>query len=74
MGKTSWQAKARYNAKTYKNLSVRLKPELYEEFERLRSKTEFSKPEFIRKLIENYIENIKKGENNEYKAINGTDK
>jgi len=58
MGKTSWQVKARYNAKTYKNLSTRLKPDLYNEFEEIRKSKDISKPEFIRELINIYKDNI----------------
>lgn len=62
MNKTSWQVKAKYNKKTYKNFSTRLKPDLYNEFEGLRKSKEMSKPEFINDLIKVYKENIKNKE------------
>ncbi len=55
MGKTSWQAKAKYNAKTYKVIQVQLKKELVEQFEQKLSKDNMSKSEFIRQAILSYL-------------------
>lgn len=55
MSNTSWQAKAKYNKKVYKSVSVQLKKELVAEWEEQLAKDSISKSEFIRNAINNYL-------------------
>ena len=48
------KANNKYNVKAYKQYTMRLKPELYDEIERLRQDLNLSKPELIKLLIETY--------------------
>ena len=52
MSKTSTAVKQRYLDKTYKQWSVRLKPDLYELVEKARG--ELSRAEFLAVLVEKY--------------------
>ena len=49
---TSWQVKARYNAKAYKGVSMQLKPEVFEGLEKACKEEELSRPELIKTLLE----------------------
>lgn len=49
---TSWQVKARYNAKAYRSFSTRIKPELSGRIEEYLEREGLSKPEFLQLAIE----------------------
>lgn len=55
--KTSSAVKNRYNKKTYKSINVSLKKELVAEWENVIKKDNLSKAEFIRRAINQYLEN-----------------
>jgi len=55
MGKTSSQAKQRYNQKTYRLFGANISKELAESFTEQLKKDGISKAEFIRTAIENYF-------------------
>lgn len=55
MGKTSWQVKARYNAKHYKRVSVDLPVELVEKFKAKCKEEGISQAKVIREFIEEYL-------------------
>ena len=59
MGATSWQVKQRYNNKVYRSVSIRLKKELVEAWNTALEEDEISKAEFLRRAIEQYLENRK---------------
>jgi len=48
------KANDKYNKKAYKQYSMRLRPELCDEIERLRQDLKLSKPELVKLLIETY--------------------
>jgi len=50
MSKTSWQVKERYNAKNYKSINLKLKPEVYDAL----TVPGKSRPEVIMDLIDSY--------------------
>lgn len=50
--RTSWQVKARYNAKAYRSFSTRIKPELSGRIEEYLEREGLSKPEFLRLAVE----------------------
>ena len=56
MGKTSSAVKQRYNAKVYKQISIQLKKELVEEWEKKLAADGIGKAEFIRNAITLYLE------------------
>lgn len=49
---TSWQVKARYNAKAYRSFSTRIKPDLSGRIEKYLEREGLSKPEFLQLAIE----------------------
>ena len=49
---TSWQVKARYNAKAYRSFSTRIKPELSGRIDEYLKRESISKSEFLRRAIE----------------------
>lgn len=55
MSSTSWQVKARYNAKHYKRISADLDKELVARFEQKLADDGLSKSEFIRNAIKSYL-------------------
>ena len=55
MSQTSWQSKAKYNAKTYKVIQVQLKKELVEAFDQKLSAEGKTKAAFFREAIERYL-------------------
>ncbi|MCC8069219.1 MAG: ribbon-helix-helix domain-containing protein [Ruminococcus sp.] len=57
MSKTSSKVKDKYNKKVYKPISVRLKKELVEDFEKKLNQDGVSKAEFIRNSIIQYLNN-----------------
>jgi metal-responsive CopG/Arc/MetJ family transcriptional regulator len=57
MGKTSSAVKNKYNAKTYKRMTISLKKELVEEWEIELNKDGIKRTEFIRNAIEKYLDN-----------------
>lgn len=57
MSKTSSKVKDKYNKKVYKPISVRLKKELVEDFEKKLNQDGVSKAEFIRNSIIQYLDN-----------------
>lgn len=56
MSVTSWQAKAKYNKKVYKTISVQLDKNLVADFEKKLKKDGIGKSEFIRNSIKAYLE------------------
>lgn len=60
MSHTSWQVKDRYNKKTYSTITVRLKKELVKEFDIARQEDNITRAEFVRRSINQYLENRKK--------------
>ena len=50
------KANNKYNVKAYKQYTMRIKPEIYQEIEELREELKLSKPELIKKLIQTYKE------------------
>lgn len=52
MGVTSWQSKAKYNSKVYKNYQCALKKAEYEIIDQKREELGMSKAEFLRFLFE----------------------
>ena len=58
MGKTSWQVKAKYNKKTYKNFSTKIRPELLNDINKYCEENELSKPQFLKIAIDtlNFLE------------------
>lgn len=57
MSKTSWQVKARYNAKHYKRIGVDLPAELVDEFKEKCKKEGVSQARVICEFVEKYLEN-----------------
>ena len=55
MSNTSWQVKAKYNKKVYRNISVQLNKELVERWENKLSEDNIGKSEFIRNAIKAYL-------------------
>lgn len=55
MSKTSWQVKARYNAKAYGNISVRLPKELVDDFKNECASRKVSQAQVFKKAIEDFI-------------------
>ena len=55
MGKTSAEAKNRYNDKTYKKIIVALKKELVEEWEEQLKEDKITKASFVREAISKYM-------------------
>lgn len=55
MSSTSWQVKAKYNKKVYRNISVQLNKELVERWENKLSEDNIGKSEFIRNAIKAYL-------------------
>ncbi len=51
MGATSWQVKAKYNSKVYKNYQCALKKEEYEKIDTKREELGMSKAEFLKYLF-----------------------
>ena len=49
---TSWQVKARYNAKAYRSFSTRIKPELSDRIDQYLKREGLSKPEFLQLAID----------------------
>lgn len=50
--RTSWQVKARYNAKAYRSFSTRIKPDLSGRIEKYLEREGLSKPKFLQLAIE----------------------
>ena len=57
MGKTSNEAKTRYNLKSYKQVKVSLKFELYDEFKEFCNSNELSYSKFIELALKKLKEN-----------------
>ncbi len=55
MSDTSWQVKAKYNAKAYKVVQVQLKKELVAAWEEKLATDGLTKAEFIRRAIQEYL-------------------
>jgi len=55
MSATSWQVKARYNAKHYKTVSTQLDKELVARWEAKLATDNLTKSEFIRNAIKEYL-------------------
>lgn len=55
MGATSWQAKAKYNRKVYKSVSVQLDKQLVSDWEEKLKADGIGKSEFIRSAIKAYL-------------------
>lgn len=55
MSKTSSKVKDKYNKRVYKPISVKLKKELVEDFEKKLTQDGISKAEFIRRSIVQYL-------------------
>lgn len=53
------KANNKYNVKAYKQYTMRIKPELYQQIEELREQLKLSKPELIKLLIQTYKEQLK---------------
>ena len=53
------KANNKYNVKAYKQYTMRIKPELYQEIEELREELKLSKPELLKLLIQTYKEQLK---------------
>ena len=49
---TSWQVKARYNAKTYRSFASQIKPELFDRINEYIEAEKISKSEFLSRAIE----------------------
>jgi hypothetical protein len=49
---TSWQVKAKYNAKAYRSFSSQIKPELFDRLDRYIKREGLSKSEFLQRAIE----------------------
>ena len=56
MSTTSWQSKAKYNAKAYKVIQVQLKKELVESFNDKLKQDGITKAEFFRRAITKYLD------------------
>lgn len=59
MGYTSWQVKERYNQKTYSRITVKLKKDLVKEFDEAIKEDNITRTEFVRRSINQYLENRK---------------
>lgn len=55
MGNTSWQVKARYNAKAYGTVTAKLPKALVAEFKKQCTDRGISQSQIIRKSIEDFI-------------------
>lgn len=55
MSSTSWQVKARYNKKVYRNVSAQLPKELVARWEEKLQVDGMGKSEFIRNAIKQYL-------------------
>jgi metal-responsive CopG/Arc/MetJ family transcriptional regulator len=51
MSNTSWQVKARYNAKAYKSFSTQIKPELFEQIDNYCKEHGLSRSQFLEQAI-----------------------
>lgn len=58
--KTSWQVRDRYNKKTYSTITVRLKKDLVKAFDEAREEDNLTRAEFVRRAINQYLENRNK--------------
>lgn len=56
MGKTSTAVKSRYNQKTYKTFSAKIKPEFYEDLIGFCKENNMSYSEFLKKALKNLKE------------------
>lgn len=55
MSNTSWQVKAKYNKKVYRNITVQLNKELVGRWEEKLKADNIGKSEFIRNAIKAYL-------------------
>ena len=55
MSDTSWQVKAKYNKKTYKQVTAQLNKDLVARWEAKLSEDGIGKSEFIRRAIRSYL-------------------
>ena len=52
MGKTSWEVKAKYNSKHYRNFSTRIKHELFEQIDNYCKENNLSRSQFLKLAID----------------------